>query len=223
MARNRAQERLNPERVRVLGARMKAILELAGSPVGVRLLFDERDVPSGAHSVTHHRYCQAVMKTRKGEHVTLDTEGLSCPPAAAAFGFKPLPPRDKKGAGSVLLSGMQRGDPLAWRRGSVGCPACGGRVHDPAARPPEEFETKGSRPLFDLATAGMVRQVVQGRFVSETGCSSRMPGDIRSYGSRGIHGCALPIATGLKLARPALTVKAASGWLLDWWGPDAIV
>jgi uncharacterized protein (DUF169 family) len=92
---------LTPERVRELGVRMKAILELNGSPVGVRLLFDEKESPAGAHALKHHRYCQAVMKARKGEHVTLDKEGLSCPAAAAAFGFKPLPAQLRSGKGLV--------------------------------------------------------------------------------------------------------------------------
>ena len=95
------QEPLTPERVRELGGRMKAILELAGSPVGVRLLFDDTNVPAGARPVTHHRYCQAVMKARQGAHVTLDKEGLSCPAASAAFGFKPLPAQLRSGKGLV--------------------------------------------------------------------------------------------------------------------------
>ncbi len=45
---------------------MKAILELVGSPVGVRLLFDDSNVPAGARPVTQHRYCQVVMKARSG-------------------------------------------------------------------------------------------------------------------------------------------------------------
>ncbi|MCP9439820.1 MAG: DUF169 domain-containing protein [Nitrospira sp.] len=95
------QERLTPERVRELGVRLKAILELNGSPVGVRLLFEEQERPAGAHPVTHHRYCQAVMKARHGDHVTLDKEGLSCPAASAAFGFKPLPAQLRSGKGLV--------------------------------------------------------------------------------------------------------------------------
>ena len=82
---------ISPEDVRELGRKMIALLDLAGSPVGVRLLFDESKAPTDARALKHHRYCQAVMKARRGEHVTLDKEGLSCPAAAAAFGFKPLP------------------------------------------------------------------------------------------------------------------------------------
>ncbi len=47
--------------------------------------------------------------------------------------------------------------------------------------------------------------------ISGIGCSSRMPGYVHSYGFHGIHGRALPIATGLKLARPDLTVIVTIG------------
>ena len=60
------QEPLIPERVRALGSRMRALLELVGSPVGVRLLFDEKERPGGVHTLTDHRHCQAVMKARSG-------------------------------------------------------------------------------------------------------------------------------------------------------------
>ena len=38
--------------------------------------------------------------------------------------------------------------------------------------------------------------------ISGIGCSSRLAGYTRSYAFNSIHGRALPIATGLKLARP---------------------
>lgn len=47
--------------------------------------------------------------------------------------------------------------------------------------------------------------------VSGIGCSSRMPGYIHSYGFHGIHGRAVPLATGIKLARPELTVIVTMG------------
>ncbi len=49
------------------------------------------NIRANATKLTHHRYCQALMKARSGEHVLLDAEGISCPAAAAAFGFKSLP------------------------------------------------------------------------------------------------------------------------------------
>jgi 2-oxoglutarate ferredoxin oxidoreductase subunit beta len=47
--------------------------------------------------------------------------------------------------------------------------------------------------------------------VSGIGCSSRLPAYTSVYGFHGLHGRALPIATGLKVARPDLTVLAVSG------------
>jgi len=47
--------------------------------------------------------------------------------------------------------------------------------------------------------------------VSGIGCSSRLPGYINTYGFNTIHGRALPVATGVKLANPALTVIVAGG------------
>lgn len=47
--------------------------------------------------------------------------------------------------------------------------------------------------------------------ISGIGCSSRLPGYMSTYGFNSIHGRALPIATGLKLARPEITVIAAGG------------
>jgi 2-oxoglutarate ferredoxin oxidoreductase subunit beta len=47
--------------------------------------------------------------------------------------------------------------------------------------------------------------------VSGIGCSSRIPAYIDTYGLNGIHGRALPVAQGAKLARPELTVIAIGG------------
>ncbi len=47
--------------------------------------------------------------------------------------------------------------------------------------------------------------------VSGIGCSSNLPGFLSTYGFHGIHGRALPVASGAKLANPALTVIAAGG------------
>jgi 2-oxoglutarate ferredoxin oxidoreductase subunit beta len=48
-------------------------------------------------------------------------------------------------------------------------------------------------------------------FVSGIGCSSRFPYYMDTYGFHGIHGRAAAIATGLKIARPDLTVWVATG------------
>ncbi len=47
--------------------------------------------------------------------------------------------------------------------------------------------------------------------VSGIGCSSRIPAYTSCYGFHGVHGRALAAATGLKIARPDLTVLAAGG------------
>lgn len=47
--------------------------------------------------------------------------------------------------------------------------------------------------------------------VSGIGCSSRIPAYTSCYGFHGVHGRSLPIATGLKVARPELTVLCTGG------------
>lgn len=96
------------------GARMIEILGLVGSPVGVRLLPPHADAPAGATALEHHRYCQAVMKARRAASVVLDGEGLSCPAAAAAFGFRPLPAQLASGKGLVGFGIVA--DPAVGRR-----------------------------------------------------------------------------------------------------------
>ncbi len=46
---------------------------------------------------------------------------------------------------------------------------------------------------------------------SGIGCSSRLPGFVKTYGFNAIHGRAVPIAQGVKLARPETTVIAVGG------------
>ena len=48
-------------------------------------------------------------------------------------------------------------------------------------------------------------------FVSGIGCASRFPHYIKTYGFHGVHGRALPIATGIKLRRPDLHVFVVMG------------
>jgi 2-oxoglutarate ferredoxin oxidoreductase subunit beta len=48
-------------------------------------------------------------------------------------------------------------------------------------------------------------------FVSGVGCSSRIPEYTRAYGFNSLHGRALPIAQGIKMARPDLLVLVAGG------------
>jgi 2-oxoglutarate ferredoxin oxidoreductase subunit beta len=48
-------------------------------------------------------------------------------------------------------------------------------------------------------------------FVSGIGCSSRFPHYVKTYGFHGLHGRALPVATGVKLHRPDLDVFVVMG------------
>ncbi|MDZ7613975.1 MAG: DUF169 domain-containing protein [Flavobacteriaceae bacterium] len=87
--------------LRERGARLQKILGMDSSPVGVRFLFEEDNIPGGPEKLSGYRYCQALMKARHGAHVLLDAEGIACPAAAAAFGFKPLPEGLRTGKGLV--------------------------------------------------------------------------------------------------------------------------
>jgi 2-oxoglutarate ferredoxin oxidoreductase subunit beta len=78
----------------------------------------------------------------------------------------------------------------------VWCPGCG------------DF---GVLNALTLAFASLAVKPDQYAIVSGIGCSSRMPGYLRGYGFHGIHGRALPVATGLKLVRPDLDVIVTIG------------
>jgi len=81
-------------------------------------------------------------------------------------------------------------------RKPIWCPGCGDygvltalyRALSILGRPPEEIA-----------------------FVSGIGCSGRISGYVKSFGFNALHGRALPIAQGIKLARPDLLVLAAGG------------
>jgi 2-oxoglutarate ferredoxin oxidoreductase subunit beta len=78
----------------------------------------------------------------------------------------------------------------------VWCPGCG------------DFAVLNSvyRALADLHIEPRETVIVSG-----IGCSSRLPGYVETYGFNSLHGRALPIATGMKLAAPNLTVLAVGG------------
>ena len=61
------------------------------------------------------------------------------------------------------------------------------------------------------ALAGVGRPPKEIAFVSGIGCSSRIPGYTTAYGFNSVHGRALPIAQGIKIANPALLVIVAGG------------
>jgi 2-oxoglutarate ferredoxin oxidoreductase subunit beta len=78
----------------------------------------------------------------------------------------------------------------------IWCPGCGDyhvllaltRAFAELGRPPEEIAV-----------------------VSGIGCSSRIPAYVNCYGFHGVHGRALAVASGLKVARPDLTVVVTTG------------
>lgn len=79
---------------------MKELLELSGSPVGVRIV-KRADEIAEAEPAGGHRFCQALMRGRRGDHVVVTAETIACPAAARAFGFKPLPEALNSGKGLV--------------------------------------------------------------------------------------------------------------------------
>jgi uncharacterized protein (DUF169 family) len=68
---------------------LKETVGLEYEPVGIK--FYEKTPLNGIQKADDHRMCQLVMRARKGETLVLTKEGISCPAAAAAIGFKPLP------------------------------------------------------------------------------------------------------------------------------------
>ena len=87
--------------IRVHARRMKDILGLAAQTVGVKFIAAGAGAPENAEILERHRYCQALMLARRGHKVFLNAEGLACPAAAAAFGFRELPEPLKTGKGLV--------------------------------------------------------------------------------------------------------------------------
>jgi len=73
----------------ILEETLKEAVGLEYEPVGIK--FYEKALLNGIQKAEDHRMCQLVMRARKGETLVLTKEGISCPAAAAAIGFKPLP------------------------------------------------------------------------------------------------------------------------------------
>ena len=84
--------------------KIKGILGLESEPVAVFLVSasDERAASLEIFKpIEAHRYCQLLMRARRGESVRLVPDELACPAAAAAFGFRPLPESLASGRGLV--------------------------------------------------------------------------------------------------------------------------
>ncbi|MGY0288725.1 MAG: hypothetical protein DSO07_07590 [Thermoproteota archaeon] len=80
---------------------MRRILGLRTFPVGVKIFTRKAEV--AAVRAKGHRYCQALMRARYGEHILLGKEEIGCPVAAATFGFSPLPEAYKSGEYSLRI------------------------------------------------------------------------------------------------------------------------
>lgn len=78
----------------------------------------------------------------------------------------------------------------------IWCPGCG------------NFTVLGA---ITRAMAQLQLPIHEVAVVSGIGCSSRIPAYTACYGFHGVHGRSLAAATGLKVARPELTVLVASG------------
>ncbi len=89
-------------------------------------------------------------------------------------------------------------------------------------REPEDYQTRVGKwcaGCGDFGALNAVKRLLAKEqlqpekmaFVSGIGCSSRFPHYVNAYGFHGIHGRALPIAMGLKLARPELDVFVVMG------------
>jgi len=94
----------------------------------------------------------------------------------------------------------------------IWCPACG------------DF---GVVQAVYRALAAIGRPPHEIAFVSGIGCSSRIPGYTTAYGFNSVHGRALPIAQGIKLARPscscswpAATATASRSAAATWRTPS---
>ena len=135
--------------------RMMTVLELSGSPVGVRFLSEDDELPEGARELNQYRYCQALMLARRGEHVLLDGRGIACPAAAAAFGFRPeatqqgcgvMPPHEITGGPTI---GIDVGQYLVTK---VRAAQCHASQNPPFSGDPEtEAERLACHEYFVLA------------------------------------------------------------------------
>lgn len=72
----------------------------------------------------------------------------------------------------------------------------------------------GDFGVLDAISAALAELAIPNNnvaFVSGIGCSSRLPFFMKAYGIHSLHGRVLPIAAGIKLSRPDLSVVAVGG------------
>ncbi len=131
--------------VKTYGNEIKSILNLNSSPVGVKFNKKESNLFENAENLEKHRYCQALMKARGGKSVVLSGEEFTCPAAANAFGFSPLPEKLKTGEGLVGF-------------GIVSDPAVGKKMFENMTR--LEEGSIDNLYMFPLETANVIPDVV---------------------------------------------------------------
>jgi uncharacterized protein (DUF169 family) len=87
-----------------LSNELKKNLGLRYSPIAVKLVNNEEDfeLDTNLSFDKKYRYCQMLMETKHGKNCVISGDNLTCPAAAAAFGFKSLP--EKIAKGSMLKS-----------------------------------------------------------------------------------------------------------------------
>lgn len=97
-----------------------------------------------------------------------------------------------------IASKVDRANPHDYRSElrPIWCPGCG---------------DYGVLQAMYRALAAVGRPAHEIAFVSGIGCSSRIPGYTTAYGFNSVHGRALPIAQGIKIANPDLLVLVAGG------------
>jgi len=189
---------------RIAAQRMKEILGLETEPVAVFLLGPDDARADGAFTrVRGHRFCQLLMRARRGESVMLTAGELACPAAAAAFGFRPLPEGLASGKGLVGFGIVA--DPGTGRTMFEGMPHLEpGRIAAIAAAPlatvraaPDVVVVEG-RPealmwlvLADLNLAGGARRVADTAVLQATCVDATVIPflDARLNFSLGCYGC----------------------------------
>jgi uncharacterized protein (DUF169 family) len=71
-------------------------VQLSRPPVAIKFI-DKLEDFGNIPLAPGHRFCQLVMRASQGGNLMLTPETISCPGAAAALGFKPLPPKLAEG------------------------------------------------------------------------------------------------------------------------------
>lgn len=93
---------MNDNKLASLSSGLKERLHLDWEPVGVKFWPSPApELREGFESAYGIRYCQGLMWARRGKRVRLEPQGLTCPAAASAFGFRALPEGLASGQGLV--------------------------------------------------------------------------------------------------------------------------